>query len=57
MEQGGVLNRYYIQFQVWRSTGVQGCYTLVGYNAPPLSVGAVDVSLLFVPSEHCVSYQ
>ena len=29
------MDRYYIQFQVWRSTGAQGCYTLVGRNAPP----------------------
>ena len=25
---------YYIQFQVWRSTGIEGCYQLVGYNIP-----------------------
>ena len=25
---------YYIQFQVWRSTGINGCYDLVGYNTP-----------------------
>ena len=25
---------YYIQFQVWRSTGIEGCYELVGYNTP-----------------------
>ena len=49
------MDRYYIQFQVWRSTGTQGCYTLVGSNAPLLGAGgAVDVSLLLVPSEHCV---
>ena len=51
------MERYYIQFQVWRSTGAQGCYTLVGYNAPPLSEGAVDVSLLLVPSGRCVVLQ
>ena len=55
MEQGGGGERYYIQFQVWRSTGIQGCYRLVGSNAPPLSVGgAVDVNLLLAPFEHCV---
>ena len=26
--------RYYIQFQVWRPTGIDGCYDLVGYNTP-----------------------
>ena len=26
--------QYYIQFQVWRSTGIEGCYNLVGYNSP-----------------------
>ena len=26
--------QYYIQFQVWRSTGTEGCYELVGYNIP-----------------------
>ena len=26
--------QYYIQFQVWRSTGIDGCYDLVGYNSP-----------------------
>ena len=35
VEPGGVVGRYYIQFQVWRPTGVPGCYTMVGYNAPP----------------------
>ena len=49
------MERYYIQFQVWRPTGVQGCYRLMGFNAPPLSVGgAVDVNQLLVPSGHCV---
>ena len=57
MEPGGnnVNERYYIQFQVWRSTGAQGCYTLVGSNAPPLGAGgAVDVSLLLAPTDLCV---
>ena len=26
--------QYYIQFQVWRSTGTEGCYKLVDYNTP-----------------------
>ena len=26
--------QYYIQFQVWRSTGIDGCYDLVGSNSP-----------------------
>ena len=55
VDQGGGGERYYIQFQVWRSTGVQGCYTLVGSNAPSLGAnGAVDVTLLLTPSGHCV---
>ena len=29
---GNMLSQYYIQFQVWRSTGIDGCYELVGYN-------------------------
>ena len=28
------VSQYYIQFQVWRSTGIDGCYELVGYNTP-----------------------
>ena len=34
VDQGGDMERYYIQFQVWRPTAVPGCYTMVGYNAP-----------------------
>ena len=26
--------QFYIQFQVWRPTGTEGCYELVGYNIP-----------------------
>ena len=49
------MERYYIQFQVWRSAGDQGCYTLVGSNAPSLSTGGdVDENLLLAPSGHCV---
>ena len=50
-----MMARYYIQFQVWRSTGVQGCYTLVGFNAPSLGAGgAVDVNLLLESTDGCV---
>ena len=35
VQPGGMSNdRYYIQFQVWRPTGTEGCYELVGYNIP-----------------------
>ena len=35
VDPGGNSNeQYYIQFQVWRSTGINGCYELVGYNTP-----------------------
>ena len=55
VEQGRRVERYYIQFQVWRSTGVQGCYTLVGSNAPPLGAGgAVDIDLLLAPTDRCI---
>ena len=55
MDPGNALARYYMQFQVWRSTGVQGCYTLVGFNAPRLGEGgAVNVSLLPTPAGRCV---
>ena len=35
VDLGSHRERYYIQFQVWRPTGVPGCYRLVGFNAPP----------------------
>ena len=35
VQPGGGGERYYIQFQVWRPTGVPGCYSLVRYDAPP----------------------
>ena len=55
MDQGGSLARYYMQFQVWRSTGVHGCYTLVGSNASPLGEGdAVVLSMLLKPINRCV---
>ena len=31
---GSSKEQYYIQFQVWRSTGINGCYEIVGYNTP-----------------------
>ena len=35
VQPGGVTSeQYYIQFQVWRPTGTEGCYELVGYNIP-----------------------
>ena len=55
MDHGGGNARYFIQFQVWRSTGVQGCYTLVGSNASPLGAGGtVVLSLLLQPTNGCV---
>ena len=38
VEPGGGRERYYIEFQVWRPTGVLQCYRLVGLNAPPLPI-------------------
>ena len=63
MEPGGGRERYYIQFQVWRPTGVLGCYTRVGYNAPPLIIDTdeddddedeVVVDALLTPEDRCV---
>ena len=34
VQQGGGDEEYYIQFQVWRSTAIEECYDLVGYNTP-----------------------
>ena len=31
---GSSRQQYYIQFQVWRPTGIEGCYKLVDYNIP-----------------------
>ena len=31
---GSPTEQYYIQFQVWRPTGTEGCYERVGYNIP-----------------------
>ena len=55
VDHGNDNARYYMQFQVWRSTGVQGCYTLVGSNASPLGAGGMDLSMLLQPnSARCV---
>ena len=44
VQPGGSDNeQYYIQFQVWRSTGIDGCYELVDYNTP-LDVEESEVS-------------
>ena len=44
LSPGGNSNeQYYIQFQVWRSTGIEGCYDLVDYNTP-LDVDGSKVS-------------
>ena len=35
VQPGGFTSeQFYIQFQVWRPTGTEGCYELVGYNIP-----------------------
>ena len=34
VKPGGSSEQYYIQFQVWRPTGIEGCYELVGFNTP-----------------------
>ena len=36
VQPGGSDEQYYIQFQVWRPTGPEGCYKLVDYNEPPV---------------------
>ena len=58
---GGGNEEYYIQFQVWRPTGTEGCYELVGYNEPPLddrhnSTNHKNgiLSGILSPVEHCV---
>ena len=50
---------YYIQFQVWRPTGVVGCYKLVGYNAPPADVlnsRNANLSQLLEPINGCIEF-
>ena len=57
VEPGGERERYYIQFQVWRPTGVPGCYTMVGYDAPPEPTfdGMVhNADQLLQPGDRCV---
>ena len=34
VQPGASSEQYYIQFQVWRPTGIEGCYELVDYNIP-----------------------
>ena len=53
VEQGGEKERYYIQFQIWRPTGVTGCYQLVGYNEP-FGSSFQDIETLLQPFHHCV---
>ena len=36
LQPSGINEQYYLQFQVWRPTGTEGCYELVGYNEPPM---------------------
>ena len=45
-------DQYYIQFQVWRSTGIEGCYDLVGYNTPlDVDRSQVSDSVVFINGE------
>ena len=44
--------QYYIQFQVWRSTGIDGCYNLVDYNTPlDADESLVSESVIIMDSE------
>ena len=36
---------YYIQFQVWRPTGIGGCYELVDYNIPLDDAGQEEMNV------------
>ena len=36
---------YYIQFQVWRPTGIEGCYELVDYNIPLDHAGQEEMNV------------
>ena len=47
--------QYYIQFQVWRSTGIEGCYDLVGYNTPLDAEGSVVNSVVIIGTEGFLS--
>ena len=43
-------------FQVWRSTGIEGCYELVGYNTPLDGyVGVVPNSVIIIGAEGFLS--
>ena len=58
VQPGGNENEdYYIQFQVWRPTGISGCYSLVDFNRPVEENG--DDGFLSPPGDdsdldHCV---
>ena len=61
VEPGGGGERYYIQFQVWRPTGVTGCYELVGSNQPLHEVSTdssyprvISPDKLLQPESRCV---
>ena len=69
VQPGGTGNseEYYIQFQVWRPTGIDGCYERVGYNTPldgdesvaPNSVMTIGIERLLIAKgggapDHCV---
>ena len=57
VQPGGSSNeQYYIQFQVWRPTGTEGCYELVDYNEPPVDDSHEDdiLSGILSPVDHCV---
>ena len=67
VQPGGNDGEYYIQFQVWRPTGPEGCYELVGYNEPPVddtqektdsrtdSISLSDIVYgTLSPVDHCV---
>ena len=49
---GNSSEQYYIQFQVWRSTGIDGCYDLVGYNTPlDVEESEVSYSVIIIDDE------
>ena len=59
VQPGGDNEEYYIQFQVWRPTGTEGCYELVGYNEPPVDNTQEGSEVhsangVLNPVDHCV---
>ena len=59
VQPGGNNEEYYIQFQVWRPTGPEGCYELVGYNEPPVvdtqgGSEAHSANGILNPVDHCM---